>query len=349
MNTRRAFLRNTLFATGAAALAPSLIRATTGQGPALSLNKRERMLAWLQGELNYVPAAFFMHFDEAHKVGLPAAQKHQEYFARTGMDFVKIQYEQHYAALPWLQQPKDWARLECRGLDFYEPQLVTVRELVKNLKKQALVVMTLYSPFMWAGHCATLPVLLRHMKEDPEAVAKGLERLMESQLLFVKECIRIGVDGFYMSTQGSETGQFEDPVLFQKYVRPTDLPAMQLAMAHCPFNVLHVCDYNSLYASYAAVADYPGQVINLNPTLTGQTLPWSELQAQFGNRPCFGGLEKKGVISRGTPGQIKTAVRNLLSQAPRRFMLGSECTVPGDTPWENLQAAIETAHAFRET
>ena len=49
---------------------------------------------------------------------------------------------------------------------------------------------------MWAEQCATLPVLHRHMLENPEAVKRGLNALVEIQLLYVKECIKIGVDGF---------------------------------------------------------------------------------------------------------------------------------------------------------
>ena len=37
----------------------------------------------------------------------------------------------------------------------YEPLLQTVRELVKAEKRNALILMTLCSPFMCAGHCAT--------------------------------------------------------------------------------------------------------------------------------------------------------------------------------------------------
>ena len=37
----------------------------------------------------------------------------------------------------------------------YEPLLQTVRELVKAEKRNALILMTLYSPFMCAGYCAT--------------------------------------------------------------------------------------------------------------------------------------------------------------------------------------------------
>src|SRR5580704_19467715 len=111
--------------------------------------------------------------------------------------------QQRHSRFTWfLQKPADWSKLKLARLDFYEPQLQTVRELVKSEKGNSLILMTLYSPFMCAGHCATAPVLLQHLEENPEAVKKGLEILTESQLLFVRACIKEGVDGFYTSKIG---------------------------------------------------------------------------------------------------------------------------------------------------
>lgn len=309
------------------------------------VNKRERMLRWLEGkgEPGYTPAAFFLHFDEQHKVGSAAAKKHLEYFKYTDMDFLKIQYEQEYTPVDFLKKPSDWSKLVPRKLDFYEPQLVTVREIVKEARKDALVVMTLYSPFMWAGHCASRPVLLSHMEEDPEAVKKGLDALIESQMLFVRACIQIGVDGFYMSTQGAESGQFSKQQLFTGYVKPADLVAMREVTSTCPFNILHVCDYNAPYISYEAVFDYPGQVVNCNPLLKEGQLSMKELSAKF-RRPFMGGMDRHGVLTKGTPGQIEAEVKRVLKDAPAQFMLGADCTVPGDMDWSRIRQAISVAH-----
>lgn len=309
------------------------------------LNKRERMLRWLEGkgEQGYTPAAFFLHFDDQYKVGSAAAKKHLEYFNYTDMDFVKIQFEQEYAPVDFLNNPSDWSKLVPKKLDFYEPQLVTVREIVKSTKKDALIVMTLYSPFMWAGHLASRPVLLKHMHENPQAVKKGLDSLIESQLRFVRACVSIGVDGFYMSTQGSESGQLKDPRLFRDYVKPADLVAMMEATSACPFNILHVCDYNAPYGSYDAVLDYPGQVVNCNPKLKESELSLKEVSAMF-NRPIMGGLDRHGVLANGTSEQIEAEVQKVIKNAPGRFMLGADCTVPGDLDWRKLRHAIAVAH-----
>lgn len=310
-----------------------------------TVNKRERMLAWLAGQSspNYTPAAFFLHFGDDYKAGSAAAKRHLEFFRHTDMDFVKIQFEQTYSRQEFLQKPADWSKLKLAGLDFYEPLLQTVRELVKAEKKNSLILMTLYSPFMCAGHCATAPVLLQHLEENPEAVKKGLEILTESQLLFVRACIKAGVDGFYTSTQGSEANRFSNPAIFTKYVKPYDLVSMNEIAIACPFNILHVCDYVAPYADYDAVFEYPGHVINCNTNLTGRQMSGQEITKLF-KRPFMGGLDRHGVIAKGTPAQVEAEIRQVVKNAPRPFILGADCTVEADTSWDRLKHAISVAH-----
>jgi uroporphyrinogen decarboxylase len=308
-------------------------------------NKRERMLAWLagQGTPNYTPAAFFLHFGDDYKTGSAAAKRHLEFFRHTDMDFVKIQFEQTYSRQEFLKQPADWSKLKLARLDFYEPQLQTVRELVKAEKKNSLILMTLYSPFMCAGHCATAPALLRHMEENPEAVKKGLEILTESQLLFVRACIKEGVDGFYASTQGSEAKRFSNPAIFSKYVKPFDLVSMKEAASACPFNILHVCDFVAPYANYDAVYDYPGHVVNCNVKLADRQISGQEITQLF-KRPFMGGMDRHGIIGSGTPAQVEAEIQRVVKNSPRPFLLGADCTVEADTSWDRLKHAISVAH-----
>jgi len=341
---RRDFIRTSLLGSAAWLTFASRLKAESEVAAAYP-NKRERMLTWLEGRLppGYAPGAFFVHFDKDHKFGAAAAAKHLEYFEATGMDFVKIQYEREYPRESFLRAPSDWSRLTLKGLDFFEPQLDLVRRIVNAKKREALVLVTLYSPFMCAGHSATRKVLLQHIEENPDAVRRGLDTIVESQLLFVNACIAAGVDGFYMATQGSETQTLSHPALFTEYVKPADLVPMREAHARCAFNILHVCDDNAPYASYDAVADYPGHVISCCPDLVGGTLTWEQISNQF-KRPGMGGMKRRGLVYSGSPQEIRDEVRRVVSAAPRRFILGADCTVPADTDWGRIRTAIAAAH-----
>jgi uroporphyrinogen decarboxylase len=292
-----------------------------------------------------IPAAFFMHFDPAYQRGQAAIDKHLEFFHTTGMDFVKIQYEQIQPPGRPIRKPEDWAHLPLYPPEFFEETADVAEGLVKAAGRQALVVMTLYSPFMWVCQYDRQADPARDLQENPAAVAKGLEVMTENVLRLVKACKKAGVDGFYASTQGGEAFRFPDPQLFLEYIKPTDL-AVWAELRDLPFNILHICDYEGGYADLSPFLDYPGQVVNASLKLGGRTLTPSEISEMFG-RPFMGGLERKGVIATGNPADIRRAVGELLSQAPERFILAADCTVPSRTPWENLKTAIDEAHAYR--
>jgi uroporphyrinogen decarboxylase len=341
--SRRRFLRSALGAAAAAAAATGLVKKASA-----AVSKRDAVLALLDknGRQPYIPAAFFIHFDPKFHFGEAAVQKHLEYFRATNMDFVKIQYERTFPPIPAIRKPKDWTTMPSYPLEFYEPMLSAVEGLVKAAKQEALVLMTLYSPFMCAGHTTSLPLLTAHLAENPDAVRKGLEAITESLMRFVKECVRLGVDGFYASTQGGEAGRFRDSGIFTKHVKPFDLALMNEMERTCRFNILHVCDYNGPYSDLSPFVDYPGHVVNCNPQLKDRKLPWVDIARMFG-RPCMGGLNRHGIIASGTPGEIRRAAAEALNEATRPFILGADCTIPGDTKWDNIRAAIDAAHAHK--
>ena len=312
------------------------------------MNKRDTLLSLINSQTptGYIPAAFFMHFADVYHQGQAAIDKHLEFFRMTGMDFVKIQYEQTQPASASIHRPEDWAHAPLYPEEFFETPIRVVEGLVKAAKDEALVIMTLYSPFMWARHLAEGVDLTGHLKENPEAVKKGLEIMTENVLRLVRGCKRVGVDGFYVSSQGGEAFRFPGTDIFRKYVKPTDL-AVWAEVQSCSFNILHVCDYEGRYDDLMPFLDYPGQVVNSSLKLADRILTPREVAQMFG-RPFMGGLERKGVIATGDREEIRRAVEGVLTEAPERFILAADCTVPSDTPWEHLKTAIETAHRYRQ-
>ncbi len=312
------------------------------------MNKRDAVLSLLHDDPapKYIPAAFFLHFDPAYHRGEAAVLKHLEYFRRTDMDFVKIQFEHALPRLPLLEKPQDWAKMPFYDLDFYEEPLKVVEGLVKAAKSEALVVLTLYSPFMLAGQAAgSQELVVEHIQEYPEAVKHGMSIITESLMGFVKQCIRLGLDGFYTSTQGGEAGRFSAPAFFEACVRPYDLTLMKEINRACDFNILHICDYHLPYADIGAYDNYPGHVVNCSLELSDGKMSAREVVDMF-SRPFMGGMNRKGVLAHGSPEEIRRAVEEACAKAPERFILGADCTLPSDTPWENIRTAIDAAHEF---
>ena len=317
------------------------------------MNKRDLVLDLLDNnkEQEYIPAGFFMHFDEIYHKGQAAIDKHLEYFRYTGMDFVKIQYENPFPAIPEIERPEDWAKIPFYKRDFYENQLDIVEGLVKEAKDEALVIMTLYSPFMMTQFTTqSLTQTNDHIKEDPEKVKKGMEIITDSLMIFVKECVRLGVDGFYTSTQGYESFRSAGPDLFTQCIKPFDLALMNEIDRSCTFNILHICDFFGEYDDLSLFLDYPGHVINFGHRLGSKEISGEEISRMF-DRPLMGGMVRDGVIATGNKDEIKKNVEEVLAHKPGKLILGADCTLPGDVDqkllWDNAKTAISAAHEYK--
>jgi uroporphyrinogen decarboxylase len=311
------------------------------------VNKREVVLSLLDESIKtpYIPAGFFIHFDPIFHRGQAAIDKHLEYFTFTGMDFVKIQYEKRFPHLPNLTEPADWADMPCYGLDFYEDQLNVAKGLVDAIGKRALVIMTLYSPFMCAGQSVGKSVLSKHLQEDPEKTKMGIEIIAESLMIFVNGCIDAGIDGFYHSTQGGETNRFEGSSIFDECIKPYDMYLMKTIERSCEFNILHICDYEGEYNDLTPFVDYPGHVVNTSLKIGGKYVFPKEISKKF-HRPFMGGLDRHGIINTGSEKEIRFEVEQICDRSPSKFILGADCTLPYNIQWQNIQTAIQAAHQF---
>ncbi len=312
------------------------------------MNKRMVIEGLLAGKptSGYTPAAFFLHFDPAFHRGEAAVQKHLDFFHQTGMDLVKIQYEHKYPTMEGISKPEDWDRIPRYDKDFFEHPLKVVEGLVKAAKDEAMVVVTLYSPFMCAGHVVDADVRDRHMQENPAAVKNGMQAVTESVLTFARECARLGVDGFYASTQGGESGRFADSAVFDECVRPYDLAVMEEINSLCDFNILHICDYHLPYRDISAFVEYPGDIVNCNLQLDGGRMSAKDVARMF-SRPYMGGMDRHGILVNGSPSGIRQEVESVIYDAPQAFLLAADCTVPSSISWDNLRLAIDTAHEYQ--
>ncbi len=312
------------------------------------MNRRDTLLQFASsGTLvgDFIPAAFFLHFPPEHHSGRAAVGKHVEYFRKTGNDIMKIQYEHNYPRIGSITSARDWANMPVYDEDFYADQLAVVEGVVNELKRETVVIVTLYSPFMFAGQTVGEDTLIAHIAEDPAAVRKGLERIADSMSIFIRGCIERGVDGFYGSTQGGEKGRVPGSV-FDEYIKPTDLMVWDVYKDKTEFNILHVCDYVAPYESFDRYLEYPGQIVSAPSELDGRDVSGEEIARLFG-RPFFGGMQRLGVISTGPVDAVRAEAREAIESGPPSMILGADCTLAADTDWANIAAATSVAHSTR--
>ncbi len=305
--------------------------------------RREIMQQVLDGKSfdNYVPTVFFMHFPAGR--GRDAVYYHVRHLNRTGIDMLKIQFEQHQPNFR-PETAEDWERIQPLPRDFYNPTLEVIKDVYDIVGQENMVIATVYSAFQTLRMQIGIPAVIRWAKEDPEQVLRALRIYNDALLNFVRDCKALGIDGFFMPTQGGENIYDEVPDFFETFIRPFDMELMTECTEGTHCNILHICDWEGPYDDLSRFTSYPGEIVNTPNFVAGEPFTPQDAENLFG-RVVLGGLDRRGIINKGTPEEVKAEVERVLAERPKHFILGAECTIDNRTAIENIRTAVRTAHS----
>ena len=339
---KRTALRRALLLLLAVACLLSASSCANRSGAELPVNKKELMDRFLEGKLgSYAPSAFFVHYRSDQKEGEAAVQAHLEYYLKSNMDILKVQFEQSIPKIGVLEVRNDWI-----PEDFYRPTLGIIRRLQEIAGADVYVLPTIYCAYQIAYDSLGPERIREAAQNQPEALKSVLDSYRRALVWLIRECKAAGIQGFYMCTQGGEEPNGSIPGFFENYVRAYDLAVMGECCAGTKLNILHICDWQGPYEDLARYSDYPGQIVNTPIEVGGEPFSLSDAYQLFG-RPVLGGFNRKGEINQITPEQASAKAAEILAEAPAgKVMLGADCTV-GSAPFANIHAAIAAAHGAR--
>ena len=308
-------------------------------------NKKEVMDQFVAGTLDpsYVPAAFFIHFGRGKTVGEAAVQAQLEYLAASDMDILKVQFEQFAPRLRNLDTDEGWKNFEPMPEDFYRPTLEIIQRLVQVAGRNVYVLPTIYNTYQVAQQGMGLRGIIEGATNHPQELKKILDSYSDALVWLVKACKAVGVEGFYLPTQGGETKFYDYPGFFENFIKPYDMKVMGEANSGTKMNILHICDWEGTYDDLTRFADYPGQIVNTPMTVDEKPFTLEDGVNLF-KRPVLGGLNRQKEILSASELEIKELVNQVLATAPKgKVMLGADCTV-SEAPIGNIQTAVYTAH-----
>lgn len=323
----------------------ALFSCAAPQETSIPTNKKEIMDRFVEGTLDpsYVPAAFFIHFRPDQAAGEAAVQAHLEYFLKTNMDILKVQFEQVAPRMPGQRDGSVWENPVLMPEDFYAPTVGIIKRLQNVAGENAYVLPTVYNTLQVARQALSDRVIIEGAKEHPEVLKQIFDSYRDALIWFAKECKAIGIEGFYTSTQGGENMFNDVPGFFDNFVKAYDLAVMNECNKDTKMNILHICDWIGPYDDLTRFADYPGQIVNTPLVVGGEPFTLEDGIELFG-RPVIGPLNRKTEILSASADEIKTLVNTALENAPAgKTMLGADCTV-STAPIANIQAAISAAH-----
>lgn len=312
--------------------------------------KAERVKAVINNEIpDYIPAGFWFHYSSDFTVE-EMAEAHLDLYRKTDMDIIKIMQDYMYPIYGSIQCADDWYKIKVKGTDSVEFQkLVTVIKMIREKAgDEVLLFQTMFGPFKAASIAFGDEVLMKYAREDPKAVAAGIQIIADALEEWAKGYLQAGADGIYYSAQFAEVGRFSREE-WEQLVRPFDLQILQAAAnIENKYNILHICgepEYN-FETHVDRFRDYPADLVNWSVKDNSYSL---ERGRDYFQKPILGGLNNKGNILTGPKDKIEQEVNRVIDCfGTKGLMIGADCTIQGENiSMEYIKAAVDAAHNYK--
>ncbi|HEX7540535.1 MAG TPA: uroporphyrinogen decarboxylase family protein [Anaerolineales bacterium] len=326
----------------------------------MTLTHRERLQACLADDtaLDRPPVALWRHFpvDDQDPETLAAAAL--EFQHRYDFDLVKVTPASSYSIKDWgaedaweghtegtrrytrrvIEKPQDWERLPVLSPSspHLARQLVCLRYIRADLSPQTPLLQTIFSPLAQAKNLAGGERLLVHLRQNPEAVLKGLETIAETTRRFVEACMKVGLDGVFYAVQHAQAGLLTLDE-YKTFGLPNDLTSLEPAKSlWCNLLHLHGLNVHFELITQSQFPDHLFHIVNWHDRETDPSL--AEGLKNYRGVVC-GGINQKTIVFRDRSEVQKEAADAIAQTGDRRFILGTGCVVPVIAPHGNIMAS----------
>jgi uroporphyrinogen decarboxylase len=315
-----------------------------------------------------VPFGFWFHFSPfsvfANAPGDAALfqktlEGHKRYFHTVGSPILKIMTE-GYFAVPGLKgiDVKDPEALAVvRPTDpnhpWFEEQLELTRQLAREVKGDAAVIYTLFSPISYLAYVNIAQggfvqddVFADLLRDHPQALSHALGVVADDIAGLGRRLVtQGGADGIFVSVRNYKGIVKQD---YQDVLAPGEKKILADAQDAGGVNFLHICgSFGSGRNDFSLYTDYAAQVINW--AVGAEKLSLAEGKALFPGRAVLGGFDNAaaGLLVNGTKEEIQAYTKGLLAGAERKgLILGADCALPNEIDYQRLLWVKEIAETL---
>lgn len=320
------------------------------------MDKKEWIIrAFNNEEGDRVPMGFWFHFleDEPNADVLETPEKlditlagHKKYITEFRPDFAKIMCDGFFQ-YP-LQNGR--RRIEClqdlsllQPLDAAHPWVRTQADFVRRVAdfdRSLLSVYSTFSPSSLLRYKLQSPLTMMDLlEEDAEAVTAALDRMADGVCVMIKEvAAAAGVDGFYLSVGSPDSQRLSDDD-YRQYITPSEKKVLAAINESSVYSMMHICGWGGQRNNLDLFKDYDIDVFNWATHVENIGLAEGK-RILGGNCAVMGGFpsEKGSFLYKGaTKEEIQTfAVKLVRENGKKGVLIGADCTMPMDMPWERL-------------
>jgi uroporphyrinogen decarboxylase len=217
------------------------------------------------------------------------------------------------------------------------------RIALSELKEDVPLIQTVFSPLTSCLKLAGNEVLLKHIREAPEAVHAGLEIVTETTQRFAVEVVNRGAAGLFFASQTAQSG-YLSPQEYSDFAKKYDLIVLDAVKGKSWFDVFHI---HGEKVMLDPVLDYPVHAFNYHDREGGPSLARMKERT---DKCLIGGIGQNTTLVHGTPAQVDAEVKDAWNQVSRRgLILGPGCVANPDAPEGNvlrLRKSVEDSSRY---
>ncbi len=329
------------------------------------MNKKERVQRAIAGEpSDRVPISFWGHNFARENSAEELADETVSRLRRFDWDLVKLQsrassfvedWGNQYrrstesAVEPTLLQPAVRSTADLRSLRPLNPlagvlgeQLAALRLVRQQLGPDVPIIQTLFAPAMVLSYLVgeSPKTMLEYVRGYPTETKRALDLIARTYQEYAQASLENGADGIFFAVRSACSEEMtRDEYMF--FGLPHDLPVLE-AVSGGWLNVLHM---HGPHLYFDVVDLLPSQVVNWELEEGNPSLAEGRERAK---RAVMGGVSAKPKLREMKPEQVVEQVNAALKETKgERIIVGPGCSIPPDTPEENLFAAAEAVENWR--
>ena len=176
------------------------------------------------------------------------------------------------------------------------------------------------------------------LKEDPAAVKVALDLVADYTEKIIDAVVGAGIaDGIYFSVSCFNRGIEHDT--YRTYVTPGEHRIIAKANSLQEDNLLHICGWRGMRNDLSIFDDYDFSVINW--AVHAEHVSVAEGKKMFKGKCVIGGYGNNNtdLLCTGTKEEIQAVVET----GTTGVIIGADCTIHLDTPYEHLHWVYEKA------
>ena len=315
------------------------------------MNKRERVIAAFQGkEVDHVPVCMWQHVPPAFwgDDGRFAAEQ-ARFYRNTDVDFMKLSGDKYFGwPSPALRDIERAAQLyDVQPLGprhpFIRGQIERAKKVVAALGGDCVTLQLVFVPLSCIRLAIGYPMMMRLIREDPEAMKHACAAVAEDQKALVRGLIReAGVDGIFYSVQNGEENRFTTQE-YRDWVMPSDKAVLDYANSLSDLNAIHFCAWEEIPNRLSVWQDYKAAVVSWS-----RYFDIMDIQAAKAHFGCtvWGGFDNRpgSFLYTATREEIEREVSSLIAQGGKTgYILGADCSIHGELPEERIRWVAEAA------